>query len=305
MLQLLESLKRIIERFIVNITPINVAVSAGSYTVPVVSSRRYQVGDEIVIYNQAEMDKPGGEGEIKTIACISGPHTIELCEPLIENYTANDSFTQKLIGGQFLEAIYIGDPQKVSHYPAIAINAKDKSNEWFTLESTTSIFNVNITLYTLAADYEATYRLMHIYAKRIEDALFRSLFPLAEPFATTTLAEDALATDTIVKVSDPQKILGVSGYIWFENWDYLRANRVKRIIDIDNGIWELVFPVGAPMSAGDTVIRPGRHFYDAFPRGIQYGTINAESVVFKAAVLSYMAKEEIKRGVPFIDSLTR
>lgn len=303
MLALQEAIKKIIEKFIVNITPIDTFVAKGSTTIPLTSARRYKAGDEIAIYNQTILDATG-EGEIKTIACVPDPNTIELCEPTIDDYTANDSFVQKLIGGRFVEGIYLGDPAKISHFPAITINAKEKKNEWITLTSTTSTYNIDITIFTLAEDYESSYRLMHTYAEKIEEALFRSLFPLAAPFGVTTLASDVASTETIIQVTNAQDILGVSGFIWLESWDFLRNNRVKNILDIDAGVFELAFPVGRNFSAGDNVIRPGRHFYDAFPRGIQYGTINQESTVFKAAVISYMAKQEVKRGSVFQDPLT-
>jgi hypothetical protein len=303
MLALQEAIKKIIERFIVNITPIDVATAKGVTTLPLTSSRRYQAGDEIAIYSQDILDATG-EGEIKTIACVPDANTIELCDPTIDAYPANRSFVQKLIGGRFVEGIYIGDPAKISHFPAITINAREKSNEWFTLVSTSETFNVDITVFTTAADYESSYRLMHVYAERIERALFRSLFPLVTPYGVTTLTNDISPTDTVIQVDDLQQLIGVGGYLWLESWDFLRANRVRNVLDADSGILELTFPVGRDFSAGDNVIRPGRHFYNAFPRGIQYGTINQESTVFKAAVVTYMAQEEVKRGVPFIDPLT-
>lgn len=300
MLQLLEAIKRIIERFIVNRTPISSPISKGDTTIALKSSRRYRAGDSIAVF-----DENIGEGEMKTIACIPDANTIEICEPMIEDYlTLETTFAEKLIEGNFIKAIYIGDPAKISHYPAISINAREKSNEWFTLTSTSETFNIDISVFTLAGDYESSYRSMHAYAEKIEEALFRSLFPLAGPFHIAILANDVSASDTIIQVTNAQDILGVSGYIWLESWDYLRNNRVREVLDIDAGVYQLAFPVGRDFSAGDNVIRPGRHFYNAFPRGIQYGTINQESTVFKAAVVSYMAQEEVKRGVPFIDPLT-
>ncbi|MHA2279289.1 MAG: hypothetical protein ACXAC5_00150 [Promethearchaeota archaeon] len=303
MLALQEAIKKVIERFIVNITPIDVATAQGVTTVPVASSRRYQVGDEVAIYNQDILDDTG-EGEIKTIACVPDANTIELCDPTIDAYPANSSFVQKLIGGRFVEGIYLGDPAKISHFPAITINAREKSNEWFTLVSTSETFNIDISVFTTAADYESSYRLMHVYAKRIEKALFRSLFPLVQPYGVTTLTNAVGSNDTVIQVDDLQQLIGVGGYLWLESWDFLRANRVRNVLDADSGTLELTFPVGRDFDAGDNVIRPGRHFYNAFPRGIQYGTINQESAVFKAAVVTYMAQEEVKRGVPFIDPLT-
>jgi len=303
MLQLQEAIKKIIERYIVNITPIDVAVNANSNTIPLASSRRYRPGDTVAIYNQTVLDQTG-EGEIKEIACVPDAHSIELCEPVTDAYTANDSFVQKMVGGTFLEGIYIGDPLKISHYPAITIDAKEKTNEWLTLVSTSSTYTIDIKIYAQLGDYEASYRLMHQYAKQIEQALFRSLFPLVEPYGVTTLTNGVSSTDTIIQVDNIQSVMGISGYVWLESWDFLRSNRVKEVLDSDAGIIELVFPVGRDFDAGDNFIRPGRHFYNAFPRGIRYGTINQESTVFKAAVIQYSADEENKRGVPFIDPLT-
>lgn len=303
MLQLQEAIKKVIERFIVNITPIDAAIPKGVNSIPLTSSRRYQAGDEVAIYSQAILDATG-EGEIKTIDCVPDANTIELCESTIDAYPANTSFVQKIVDGRFMEGIYLGDPAKISHYPAITINAREKTNEWLTLESTSATYSIDISIFTEAADYESSYRMMHTYAKKIEQALFRSLFPLVEPFGVGTLAAAVDASDTVIQITDLQDIIGVGGYIWLESWDHLRANRVKNILNVDTGVIELIFPAGRDFAAGDSVIRPHRHFYDAFPRGIQYGTINQESAVFKAAVISYMAREETKRGVPFIDPLT-
>ena len=303
MLYLLEALKKIIERYIVNVTPVKTTFAAGSMSIPVYSSRRYRPGDEFIIYNQTTYDQTG-EGELRTVACTPNGTTIEICnDPLLDGYTANNSYVQKLIGGNFVKAIYIGDPAKMSSYPAISINATTKDNEWLTLESITETYNVDITIFTEASHYEESYRLMHIYATAIENSLFRSLFPLVEPYHVGYLKENVEATDTVIQLTNAQDVIGIGGYIWLESWDYSRHNRVKEVLDIDNGVFELVFPVGKPFFAGDKVIRPGRHFYDSFPKGIQFGTINAETAVLKAAKLQFMAKEERRLGVKFTDPL--
>ena len=302
MLQLQEAIKKIIERYIVNIVPFSDAVAASSTTIPILSSGRFKKCDQVVVYNQAVLDATG-EGEIRTISCIPNRNTIELDIALLDAYPAGTSFVQKLVGGSFVQGIYLGEPAKISHYPAITINAIDKSNEWFTLSSTSETFQIDITIFTEAADYEASYRLMHIYAKQIETALFRSLYPLVEPFDTATLAQAVSETDTFIQVTDAQDLVNhLTGFLFLESWNNLRSNRLKSIVG--SGVFELAMPVGGVFEAGDTVIQPGRHFYNAFPRGIKFGTINQESTVFKAAVISYMAQEEVKRLVPFVDPLT-
>ncbi len=301
MIQLQEALKKIIERYIVNIVPFSEAISAGSTTIPIMSSRRFKNCDQVVIYNQAVLDATG-EGEIREITCIPDQNSVQINIPLIDAYTAGTSYIQKLVGGQFIQGIYLGDPAKISHYPGITINATEKSNEWFTLESTSETFNIDITIYVKEADYEKSYRLMHIYAQQIERALFRSLYPLVEPFDAAILAEAVGRTDTVIRITDYQDLNYIGGFLFLESWDNLKSNRILKTLSA--GVFELVTPIGAEFAAGDTVIQPRRHFYNSFPRSIKYGTINQESGVFKAAVISYMAQEEVKQGTPYRDSLT-
>ncbi len=300
MLQLQEAIKKIIERYIVNIVPFAEAIPARSTIIPILSSGRFNNCDQVIIYNQEVF---GATGEIRTISCIPDRNTIELDIALIDAYPVGTSFVQKLVGGQYVQGIYLGEPAKISHYPAITINATDKDNEWFTLSSTSETFQIDISIIVEAADYEASYRLMHTYAKQIETALFRSLYPLAEPFDTAILAQPVGPTDTVIRVTDFQDLVNhLTGYVFLESWDNLRSNRIKQILDA--GVFELAMPIGGNFAAGDKVIQPGRHFYNAFPRGIKFGTINQESVVLKAAVISYMAQEEVKRPTVFRDGLT-
>lgn len=302
MLQLQEAIKKIIERYIINIVPLSSAISVQSSTVPILSSKRFRKCDQVVIYNQAVFDATG-EGEIRTITCVPNSTSVELDDPLIDAYPATTSFIQKIVGGNYVQGVYIGDPAKISHYPAITVNAVEKSNEWLTLSSTSETYEIDISIFVQAADYELSYRLMDIYTKQIERALFRSLYPLVEPFDTAILAEAVGPTDTIIRVTDFEQLVShLTGYLFLESWNNLRSNRIRQILS--PGVFELALPIGGTFAAGDKVIQPGRHFYNAFPRGIKYGTINKESGLFKAAIVSFIAQEEVKRGTPFVDPLT-
>lgn len=302
MLQLLEAIKKIIEKFIINSTSISAIVDPEDLIIPVSSTRRWQLGDEIVIYDTEVLEQTG-EGEIRTIECIDCvDNMITLDRALVDGYNPSTGFVQKIVGDRFIQGVYIGAPGKISHYPAISIAAKSKDNEWFTLESTSEEFSVDITVHVDAADYEKSYRLMHIYAQKIEAALFRSLYPLVEPFNVAILSDSVSDSDTVVRVIDESTLTpGQLDIIFLESEDWLRYNKVIAVQQ--PGVFELAFPVGRPFSAGDKLIAPRRHMYNAFPRGIKYGLIDTKSGVFEAAVVSYMAVEERRRYFPYIDPL--
>lgn len=306
MLDIQKSIKKIIERFIVNKVALTSAVSAGSTTVSIASTRRFCVGEGIVVYNKPAAHLQA-EGEVHTVSNVINTNTIELDSPLVASYPLANSYVEKLIGfetgnQQFLDGVYIGDPAVIPRYPAITIDAKSRTSEWITLESTSEQYDIDITVYVQAADFESQYELMHAYVKAIESSLFRSFYPLVEPWDTTTLAQDLGESDTVIEVSDGSFLTcPLLSWIWLESVDFLRPNRIKRILS--SNTFELQFPVGREFSEGDTIIRPHRHIYNTLPHSTQYGTVNKDTML-KAAVISYKAQEEVRRYVPYIDSLT-
>lgn len=306
MLDILKSLKKIIERFIVSMIPLLEPASIGDTTVKILSTRRFCVGDHIVVYHKSEPSVQS-EGEVHTIVGIIDRNTIEIDSPLVGNYALQNSYVEKLLGfetgnQQFLEAVYIGEPEVIPRFPAITVNANSRSSSWLTLESTSEQYDIDITVYVTAADYESQYELMHTYVKHIESALFRSFFPLVEPYEVAVLSENVEPNDTSVKVNDTNLLVCPQlSWIWFESVDFLRPNRIKRILSSD--VFELQFPVGREFSAGDLIIRPHRHIYNTLPHSTQYGTVNKNGML-RAAKISYRAQEEVRRYIPYIDSLT-
>ena len=180
MLDIQKAIKKVIERFVVNMIPLQAPAVAGSTTVQVDTTRRFCPGDAVVVYN-----KPSAlvqaEGEVHIIDGITDRTTMELETSLVSNFATANSFVEKLIGFEsgneaFLEAVYIGDPAVIPRYPAITIDAKTRTSEWLTLESTSEQFDIDISVYVQASDFESQYELMHAYVQGIEKALFRSFY---------------------------------------------------------------------------------------------------------------------------------
>lgn len=307
MLALQKAIKKIIERYIAKMIPLTSAVSAGATTIEVASTRRLVPGEHIVVYHKPSATVQA-EGEVQTINAILGLGSIEIEEPLVSGYPAENSYVEKIIGFEsgnqtFLEAVYLGEPQVIPRYPAITINAKSTNTEWLTLESVSHKYEIDITVYVTAADYESQYELMHAYVEAIRCSLFRSFYPLVEPYDEAVLAEAVSHTDTTFRIVDDVDFLGCAplGWIWFESYDFLRCNRVRRYLG--NGVYETIMPIGKDFSAGDKVVRPHRHFYNTLPASVRWGIINKDTML-QAAVISFVAQEESRIYVPYIDPLT-
>ena len=171
MLSLLESVKTIIERYIVGKTPITANIEAGDTTIKVASVRRFNIGDTIAIYNKPAADS-ASLADIRTIADKPDCFTLIVDSPLTQDYPETTSGIEKCHFGTFLDGIYLGNPATLPAYPSIAIELDEKENEGLTLESTSETATILIWVFADAADYENQYRLMVHYAQQIENALW-------------------------------------------------------------------------------------------------------------------------------------
>jgi len=168
------------------------------------------------------------------------------------------------------------------------------------LESTSETYELDITVYVTQADYQLQYEMMMAYVKAIENSLFRSFYPLVQPYDLTTLAEDASEFDTEIKVAS-DSVLPCEGWIWLESYDFLRVNKIEEYLG--SNVYRLAFPVSRDFEVGDNVIKPRRHIYNTLPVSTQYETVGKDTLL-EAAIISYQAQEEVRRHVPFIDPLT-
>lgn len=304
MLDIQRAIKLVIERFISQMIPLTQAATAGTNYAYVESIRRFNIGDAVVIRLPNSVD-----AELLNISGINqSEKRLIFEEELTQDWSASGGYIQKLLGfasgnTEFLKAVYLGDPAVIQQFPAITIDAKSLSTEWLTLESTKEHYEIDITVYVDGlAYYESQYELMHAYVKAIRRSLFRSLYPLVQPYFSTTLLEDATAGDSTIQVTDADFAACTKGsWLFLESVDYLIPNRI--IEDMGNGTMQLIRPLSQSFSTGDSVIMPQRHIYNTIPHTTNYGTVN-KGTTLKAAVISYTAEEEVRRLVPYIDPLT-
>lgn len=297
MLELLRSLKKIIERKVVNIQTIRSNLSVGDTTIPVKSAKRFEPCSEIVIYRDGEED-----GELHTIDSIVDYRTITVTEPVLENYSTSNTKVQNLINGNnWIRGVYIGDPPVIPRYPAITIYGNSRSSEWLTLESTSEKYDVSISVYIEAAFYDKGFEYVLNLTKAIERTLYFNMYPLTNPFYTTVLTNDVSDTDTVIRVED-DTLNQLIAWFFIENDKYTKHAKPKCYLG--NGVIELVAPIGVPFSAGDEVIFPGRHFYECRPQSTEYGNIVKNSLLWGSRI-SYFATEEALRPRLFYEPINR
>ncbi len=291
MINLLEAIKTTIERFIVGRIAITTNLLTGDTQITVTSTRRFKLNDRLAILNKPQPDQPT-TAEIKQITCIPDNRTIIIDEPLSRDYPLITSAIEKTHYGSFLDGIYLGNPQSLPNYPAITIELESKQNEPLTLENTTETYNVLITVYSLASDFESQYKTMLHYASEIEHSLFRTMHPLVQPYRALTLAENVEPTDSLIRITEDCH-LPRNTILFLESVDNTRQVRVKD--NLGNNIVQLTEPTGNSFAVNDSVIQPGRWFYVTYCEQINVGTINSTDGVLKMAQLRYICKEERRR----------
>lgn len=297
-LSIQKAYRKIIARYIVNERNVTAALSAGSTIIPVESARRFTSGEKIVVF-----DPVSYRGEIAVIDYLPDRHNI-VVESGLQSAWPSSAVVRKLLGyesgvEQYIQGIYLGDPAVISHFPAITINIKSRSSEWLTLESTKETYNIDITIFVQGAQYDQQYEMMHAYVDAIERALYRSLYPLVEPYFAYPLLYPVGKEDYIFQIDGPDFVCG--SMLFFESLDHLIPNMISQ--NLGNGVYRTRIPMCQDFDAGDKVIWPRRHIFNSMPQGTQYGTIN-KGTMLKAAVISVVCEEEVRRFAPYIDPLT-
>ena len=302
MIEIQKAIKKIIERFIAQMVPLIADANQGDTFVDIQSTRRFLQGNHIVL-----RDEGSNDAQVYQVVSIDGLNRLILDTPLTTTHSASTGIVQKLTGfdsgnKELLKAVYLGDPAVIQQFPAITVDAKSRSSQWLTLESTSETYEIDITVYIDGlAHYESQYTLMMAYVKAIETSLFRSFYPLVRPYYITQLAQDVSAGDTTIAVSDEKLWYCGVGWIFLESPDYTEPNRLLE--NLGNGVFRLEHSITKDFLAGDNVLHPFRHIYNSLPHSTEYGFVN-KGTVLKAGRISYKCQEEVRRYVPFFDSLT-
>jgi hypothetical protein len=292
MLEVLDSLKDTITRFSMNTQDITEDALVGTKTIKVVQTRKFFVGETIVIRNDEQ-------GEIRVIDQIIDEKTLIVTEELVASWMVSDgAMVQKAPGGQYIKRIYYGDPTVIPDYPAVTIMGDSRDEEWWTINSTKKAWNCTITVLVEDASDENSYRAMLAIAKSIEDALWINRWPIFDTSYETDVTTDGAFQDTVLEVDDTSGFR-VKDQIVIEDLDRTQQNQIKQVIDDHNILLEAPLIWDFHVSEGATVYVPSRWVMWSKPESTDYGFVHKDTLL-KAAQIKWFAEEEVCRLHPYI-----
>ena len=286
MIEILESVRRTIYRWVNTSAILTEDAPYNTTTIKVNSAIRFRVGDEVALH-----DGVNGEPGLR-IAEIPDRNTIILESPIkvITGWrvSANAMIT-KTYDGQFVQAIYIGEPDVIPRYPAITILGQNRTSEWFTLGTTKERYNLQIAIYAENDNHESSYRTVMQLANIIQLGLKKNIFPLIGAYDTSNLIADVNAEDEFIKVADSSKFV-CEDKIVIEN---IYQAEELRVASIPDSTTLQVFPnphFPYAVSEQTKVIKLTRFIYNSWPSDINYG-FKYKGTLLHAASITWFGEE--------------
>ena len=281
---ILDSIRKVISKWVQTNTIITEDVSVGDTTITVQSSIRFNVNDEVMIKDPLK----AYETALIISSIPDNTHVSFTTAVLNSVKTSQNPTLIKTINQMFVQGIYIGDPEVISHYPAITVNGSNRNSEWLTFDSTKETYNLEINVYVLESTQESGYRFLLKMVKEIEKGLKKNIFPLVGDYDAVSLLTNIEEGDTYIKVNDSSDIEN-QRRITIENQFISMQTWVSEVLD-ENTI------VLSQESCYDfdkdytTIIVPSRFIYNSWPSNTEYGLIHKGDLL-KAATIKWFGEE--------------
>lgn len=287
MQDILESVRRTIYRWVNTTVALTQNLSYGDTTVKVTSTRRFRAGDEVAIH-----DGVNGEPGLR-ISEIIDDNTLVLTSPIkvITGWrVAANAMLTKTYDGQFVQAIYIGEPDVIPAYPAITILGQRRTSEWFTLGTTKEHYSIEIVIYAQNDNHEASYRNVMRFADIIQLGLKKNIFPLVGPYNVAQITADVAGGDEYIKVADSSKF-ACEDKIVIENRYQAEELRVAEIVDPTTiRVWPNIYN-NYTLNDQSKIIILTRFIYNSWPSDIEYGH-KYKGTLLHAAKITWFADEQ-------------
>lgn len=287
-LDVLDAVRRIVSKWTITTTTLTADAIAGDTIITVDSTLRFIAGNEIVL-RDADGNTEPTPGVLTILNVLDNTH-LELSEPLQLSWVlANSPSIFKAINGQYIQAVYIGDPPVIPQFPAITVNSKSKPSEWMTTRGTKERYNIEISIFANAADYEDGFRFVHDIAEIIDVGLKHNIYPIVNSFDVYGLTADLVAGDSFVKIADTSKLVCYDR-ILIENKFKVFESEIVNIVDATTIKVRLSADSDYTVADGSKLIRPHRWIFNSWPAEINFGHIPKGSLL-QAAVISWFAEE--------------
>lgn len=287
----LDSVRRIVSKWVQTSTAITVDVNTGDDTLSVRSSGRFKVGDQVMI-----RDATLAYETSLVVEEIISTKSIKLTTNVLNGVSVGrNPILIKTINEMFVQGIYIGDPDNISHYPAITVDGIRKNSGWLTLDSTKERYDIEINTYVLESTHEDGYRFLLQMTKAIEAGLKKNIFPLVGTYAIVALLSDAAVDDVFIKVSDSSIFdispdVSTNRRIIIEDQFQMEEKWVESIVDSET--IKLSQGMCFNYDKDDaSIIIPTRFIYNSWPADIEYGKIH-KGELLKASTIKWFAEEE-------------
>lgn len=290
--EILDSVRRIVSKWASTTTRVQSDILVGDTSITVKNASRFSRGDAVMLKRDDQKYETGlVVDEVNEICGV-----ITFTTSILNDWAvASGTVLIKTIYEQFIQGVYIGSPDVISHFPAITVNGISRSSEWLTLESTKERYEIEIGVYAKASTHEDGYRFVVNIADEIQTGLKRNIIPLINDYDVISLAENVTAGDTVIRVNNRDKLENWRRIILEDEYES-EENWATHLFDVTQDPAETAIQLHQKMSfnfdAADTsVIIPYRFVFNSWPATIQYGTIH-KGELLKAATIKWFAEEE-------------
>jgi hypothetical protein len=282
--EILDSLRKIINRWVNTEAVLTEDVEVGDVIVKVRNALRFREGDEVMLTNGTQYEHP------LYVNHVTDETTVELSSPAKFAWSVSSgSMLKKSIAGKLVQGIYLGDPNTIPRFPAVTVVGESKNSQWNTLESTNETYEVSISCYIEDSTLEDGYRALMRLTNLIETGLKRNMFPLVGEKSHADLIQPIASGDLYLKVNSTDKIK--SGQMLILEDQFAAENViVKSILDETTIELRQAAYYNYALANDPRAIVVSRFLYKCWPKSISYGFVHKDTLL-KASKISWTGEE--------------
>lgn len=289
--EILDSVRRIVHKWVNTTSRIQQNVNRGDTIICVKNSRRFDIGDAVMLKNNTVYETGL---VVEDVDWDQG--LVTLSTPVLNDWSmAENTVLIKTIYEQFVQGIYIGEPDVIPMYPAITVNGISRNSQWLTLESTKERYEIEVGVYVKASTHEDGYRFLMNITDEIQKGLKRNIIPLVNDYDIISLTTDITACDTTLYVNNRSKLEDYRRIIIedeYESQEHWVTHLYSDTEDPTGTAIRVKEQVAWDFDKDETsIIIPKRFVFNSWPADIQYGMIH-KGELLKAAKISWFAEEE-------------